>query len=171
MRAGHAARAGGRVRRVAEAFAVARAHEHLKVVVGPGVAKARILAVVRRRVPCSKSAGRSRRFGPCAEVQRPRSELRGRDAAHHQEAAFNQLLSVSEAGLMRDSSPFSCRQRPGPALHHPAGSAGAVVSLLMFPQFLCPGLFRAIWWRSSLTSLTRREIARMGLTAGLDRDR
>ena len=45
---------------------------------------------------------------------------------------------------MRDSSPSSCRHSPGPTLLQPAGSAGAVVSRLMFPQFRCPGRLSAI---------------------------
>ena len=45
---------------------------------------------------------------------------------------------------MRLSSPFSCRHSPGPTLLQPAGSAGAVVSRLMFPQFRCPGRLSAI---------------------------
>ena len=43
------------------------------------------------------------------------------------------VLVNSDDGLTRDSSPFSWRQRPGPALCQPSGRAGAVVRRLTWP--------------------------------------
>ena len=73
---------------------------------------------------------------------------------------FDQVAGESEAGLMRLSSPFSCRHSPGPTLLQPAGSAGAVVRRLMFPQFRCPGRLRAIVARAQGGSCPTKRGAR-----------
>lgn len=165
MHPGHTAGAGGRVCCGAKTVVVSSAHEHLEVVISPGGGWSARLRGQQGAVHGAasedqppQSVGIRRRWHgswrseqlECSQVHCAVQKLTGRPRRPGCRAAApgghfsTSFVGVSEAGLMRDSSPSSCRHSPGPTLLQPAGSAGAVVSRLMFPQFRCPGRLSAI---------------------------